>query len=440
VRGYRSNPLLAVVGNPGPSRRAPRPQALTPVVNANTGEVRGYALNPHEATQAALAEDLGYVSGIPTAELCGGSHVRTGPWCAQAAGMRRNGKRAPRSSAGRSAARWAQILDVIHYARQELTGQQPRGVGIASITRQQWLDRFHRPPKKQGKQNKDMAWRKLNDFIDAQDARGAGLRALAAPGWLHLSINNVYDAAWVAQPGSIHQLGEEREREVLGRSYEGFELEGRLADRADFWSDFGSRYSADDPEEFAFPGGSQESYQEILAQERVLRTGHELAPGEGSGRLAGEETYAANPQEKTAKRPKEVEVDLWEYEDLPGFDASWDHFKDFHESEPTRMVIFEIEDGSDEEHWEPVHSYLHDVIETNYTVPNTMTESNKHQGGNPDLYPGHPQSDPGLWKHKHFSGTRGGRRVDLPVEARHPFTMTTRKVLRGTALDRWWES
>ena len=413
-----SNPLIAVVGNPGPSRRRGRGgrRDLSTVFNLSTGELRQYPMGAGEATAAADYQDNPHGRALTGSVL---GHVRTGMWCG----------RAGECNADPMGKMWGRVLDTVHYAMVPLSKQQARGSGVASVTRDQWVKRFARG-KSPGAQDK--AWSDVLRFVAQGDAQGYGLAADRRPGWLDLNISNVYDAAWTEQPGTQHQLGLERERELLGRRYEGVELAGKIADREDHY-DAQEWESAEGEEEI--PGGSMDAYRAML---HAARHGDVAEHEEAGSVRAGR----SNPQERTGKKPKETVHDVSEFKDHPGYKEALKDFEAFHGegAEPTKVVVYSIPDGSSKETWEPVHSFLHETVETNYTVPRDMKQSNKNQGAHLDLYPDASPNSPGLWTHKHHRGKRGRTKVEYPVEIKHPFTQTTRKVLRGTVLDDWWHS
>jgi len=416
--GMRPNPLIAVVGNPGPSRRRGRGgrRDLSTVFNLSTGELRQYPMGAGEATAAADYQDNPHGRALTGSVL---GHVRTGMWCG----------RAGECNADPMGKMWGRVLDTVHYAMVPLSKQQARGSGVASVTRDQWVKRFARG-KSPGAQDK--AWSDVLRFVAQGDAQGYGLAADRRPGWLDLNISNVYDAAWTEQPGTQHQLGLERERELLGRRYEGVELAGKIADREDHY-DAQEWESAEGEEEI--PGGSMDAYRAML---HAARHGDVAEHEEAGSVRAGR----SNPQERTGKKPKETVHDVSEFKDHPGYKEALKDFEAFHGegAEPTKVVVYSIPDGSSKETWEPVHSFLHETVETNYTVPRDMKQSNKNQGAHLDLYPDASPNSPGLWTHKHHRGKRGRTKVEYPVEIKHPFTQTTRKVLRGTVLDDWWHS
>jgi hypothetical protein len=416
--GMRPNPLIAVVGNPGPSRRRGRGgrRDLSTVFNLSTGELRQYPMGAGEATAAADYQDNPHGRALTGSVL---GHVRTGSWCG----------RAGECNADPMGKMWARVLDTVHYAMVPLSKQQARGSGVASVTRDQWVKRFARG-KSPGAQDK--AWSDVLRFVAQGDAQGYGLAADRRPGWLDLNISNVYDAAWTEQPGTQHQLGLERERELLGRRYDGVELAGKIADREDHY-DAQEWESAEGEEEI--PGGSMDAYRAML---HAARHGDVAEHEEAGSVRAGR----SNPQERTGKKPKETVHDVSEFKDHPGYKEALKDFEAFHGegAEPTKVVVYSIPDGSSKETWEPVHSFLHETVETNYTVPRDMKQSNKNQGAHLDLYPDASPNSPGLWTHKHHRGKRGRTKVEYPVEIKHPFTQTTRKVLRGTVLDDWWHS
>ena len=387
-----------------------------PVFNARTGELRTFELDPASAVLAAHYQDNPYAAPA-TGQLYG--HVRAGEWAAKYAEF--NG-----DPMGKN---WAKILDTVHFALTDpvQSKKQPHGTGVATLSREAWLTRF---AKGKSKGAKDKAWHDLLAFAQGVDQKGYRMLAARRPGWIDLVISNVYDAAWLEQPDTQHQLGHAREQQLLRERYADYELAGKLADREDHWDAQEHDY---DPDGNVIPGGSMEAYRSLLEE---VRRG-EVATQEETGSVSGRRR---NPQEQVGPRPKEVEYDMASFRGHPGFSESAAVIDRFHDADPRRLVVFEVPDGKKKKTWEPVHAFLGLATETNYMVPDFMKSSNKHQGANPELYRGHPADDPGLWTHKHYEGKRGGRRVDLPVEVMHPFTNTTRKILRGSVIDGWWES
>jgi len=406
------------------------PGGVVSVMNADTGEVRGYAGSPIQAAEQAFLQDYPNEFGVPVVVCCG--HVRVGPWASKAFEVNAGGSRA-----GTRSQFWPLLLDTVWYSATTLYEQQG-GRGVASITKAQWVQRFQRGKKPK---TADVAWERFKRRIEEEDRNtGAAIVATTEPGWLHLSVNNAYDAAWRALPGTVHQLGEWREREILEhdasqarqlphghqRTEAIRAARSGLRGSADKWAGL-DRESLFAPEEWEIPGGSSEAYEALVARERG---GGVVAPVQERGSVGSR----TNPQEDTGPVPSEYEHDLSEFEDHPGYREAWDDVSEFHSADPVRIVVYEINDGSSEDTWEPVHAALHETIETNYQVP--WENSNKHQGANPDLYPGTKENDPGLWTHKHPK--RKG--VKPPLEVKHPFTQTTRKILRGSKVGDWWHS
>jgi hypothetical protein len=390
------------------------------VFNLSTGELRQFSgMDAARATATADREDNPY-SPAQTGSVLG--HVRTGAWC---------GRGACEINADPMGKMWARVLDTVHYGMVQLSKQQARGSGIVSVTRDQWVKRFARG-KSPGAQDK--AWSDVLRFVAQVDAQGYGVSADRRPGWLDLNISNTYDAAWLEQPDTQHQLGLEREQQLLSDRYSGFELAGRIADREDHYE---AQEWESDAGEDEIPGGSMDAYRAMLD---AARHGDVAEQEEAGSVVAGARGSRRNPQERTGKKPKEKLYDVSEFEDHEGFQEAFRDFERFHDGEPTKIVVYEIDDGRKEQTWEPVHAFLHETVETNYTVPRDMKHSNKNQGANLDLYPDAAPNSPGLWTHKHHRGKRGRTRVEYPVEIKHPFTQTTRKVLRGSNLDDWWHS
>jgi hypothetical protein len=389
-----------------------------PCYNARTGEVRSFPGGPAEATQRAAYEENPH-RPVPTVPIL--NHVRTGDWCA------RTGREAnPRDRKGEKLALWwSRMLDTITVALTDHPLQQG-GMGTASMTRAQWLDRFARG-KSKGAQDK--MWSDLQKWIRQQEAKGYAIRSTQRPGWLDLNINNTYDAAWLDNEGTHHERGLGRERELLAEHYSGYDLAGRLADREDYWADLVYDEEESDPEI------SEEDYRLALEGERQSR----LAAGVGAGSFEGRES---NPHERTWERPREQDYDIDEFSDHPGFSEAMEDLNEFHGSdyEPDRVTVYEIDDGSDEETWAPMHSYLHELEDLTYTVPDKR--SNKHQGAHPEDYPSSLRGEPGLWVHKFRGEVGAGRRAKLarPIVAKAGGAQALQIIPRGGGVADWYHS
>jgi len=389
-----------------------------PCYNARTGEVRAFhGLSPAQATQRAAYEENPH-HPVPTIPVL--NHVRTGDWCAHTGRLENARDRKDEALA----LWWARMLDTVTVALTQYARQQG-GMGIASMTRAQWLDRFAQG-KSKGAQDK--MWSDLLKWLREQDAAGYAIRATNRPGWLDLNISNTYDAAWLANQGTLHQRGLPRERELLRQRYAGIELAGRIADREDFWDEL------DYDEESGDPELSESEYRESLEYERQSR----LAAQGGTGSVQGRD----NPHERTWRRPAEQEYDVDEFRDHPQFDAAWNDVVEFHGGsyEPSRVTVYEVDDGKAEETWAPMHAYLHELEDLTYTVPDRR--SNKHQGAHPDDYPSSLRGEPGLWVHKFKGKVGAGPRSKLarPIVAKVGGAQALTTIPRGGGISDWYHS
>lgn len=391
-----------------------------PCYNARTGEVRVYRGTAAQATQAAAYEDNPH-RPVPTIPLL--NHVRTGDWCARAGALEN-----PRDRKGEKMSLWwSRMLDTIQAALVQHP-QQQSAAGIASLTREQWLNIFA-PSKSKGA--RDKMWSDLLKWMKQQEAKGYGIRATKRPGWIDLNVSNTYDAAWLENQGTLHAGGQEREAELIRRHYSGFEQAGRLLSSEDAWDDLDYDVEAQDPEI------DLETYRAELESLRQSR----LAAGGGSGSVQG---WESNPHERTWERPYEQDHSIDDFRDHEGFDAAWDDLVEFHggEYEPDRVTVFEVDDGSDEETWAPMHAYLHELEDLTYTVPDTR--SNKHQGVRPEEYPSslRGEHNPGLWKHKFRGKVGAGRRAKLarPIVAKLGGAQALQIIPRGGGVSDWYHS
>lgn len=364
------------------------------VFNAYSSETRWYPLPPTEAAATALLEDLPGHPLPPAAEVAG--HVRVGPWFAK---LTANPKKR-----GRPSPFWHQLLDTIRYSLYDLQNQQT-SPGIASITASQWQKFYPRIRAGKGKvtaASAEKAWKRFLKQIREQDRAGAGIEAAKQSGWLHINVANAFDAAWRAT-GELHELGERRELELAP---------GR---RSEIEESYAWLEEAPPPVGEWIPEG-YEAFGGVEAFESAKRAARRaVAPAVHPGRIG----VSANPQERKKKPPRVTKHRLDEFEDHPGYDESWDKFERFHDSDPGEVDVWEIEDGSDEETWAPVHWAMHEDLETRYVVP---WESNKDQN---------------YWVHKH----RSSKGVQRPLRVGHPFQEdTTMTILRGSVVDDWWHS
>jgi hypothetical protein len=171
-------------------------------------------------------------------------------------------------------------------------------------------------------------------------------------------------------------------------------------------------------------------YAEQELEERLETELHPVASPGKRGRVKGrgvQRNFRAKRPKKSGK-PRTKRYTLDEARDkFDGFDRALKAYRKFHDSEPSHVDVYELDDGQDEVTLDRVHTALHRTLETNYLVP---WESNKKGS---------------LWKHEHIEGALDGKinlesRVeDLPLEIYDDVTKTTRKLPNGRwYVSDWW--
>jgi hypothetical protein len=194
-------------------------------------------------------------------------------------------------------------------------------------------------------------------------------------------------------------------------------------------------------------GVLDEVLAELDAAEGVLFAGLERAAGKrrkasrkavagsgkrgsvkGKGRKRVQSNFKAKT--KTTGKPRKKRYSLEEArKKFKGFDKAIKAYRKFHDREPGHVDVYELEDGESAVTVDDVHAALHRTLETNYLVPDGW-DSNKNGS---------------YWKHEHIEGAMDGkidlqgRIEDLPLEVFDVKRNRTIKLPNGRwYLTDWW--